>query len=161
MNAYKNSLTQWVVVCACMLFAGVFFGYNVKNPNPVTDVGKLITPAPVEAPSLPVNFVLRPLAPYVHQYLIDNYAAYDQNSIVVIATWDDWCMGVTCEYWVVKPQFTQLALMLRCYHTFGDICVPTFENDLVLPAEGSPPTPTNYSPTPVLLPGSGDSGNDS
>lgn len=114
-----------------------------------------ITPAPVEVQELPVNFIIRPIALHVYQYLSDNYAARDKNVIVLVATWDDWCMGVTCQYWVVKPHFTQLAIMLRCYPDFGNQCVPTYENEQVLPAPGQQPTPTNYAPPESIMPGQG------
>lgn len=115
----------------------------------------VITPAPVEVQQLPVNFILRPITPYVYQYLAENYAATDKNVIVLVATWDDWCMGVTCEYWVLKPHFTQLAIMLRCYPSFDNQCVPTHEAFNVVPAPGQQPTPTNYSPPEQLVPGQG------
>lgn len=144
-NRYALLLLAVIVI---VVVAVLLLDHDPTQPD-------IITPVPVEVQQLPVNFILRPIPDYMYRYLAENYAATDKNVIVLLGTWDDWCMGVTCEYWVVKPHFTQLAIMLRCYPDFENQCVPTYEAFNVVPPPGQQPTPTNYAPPEGLLPGQG------
>lgn len=72
-----------------------------------------------------------PLAPHVRLYLIDNYAIQDFSGVQVVSRAIDYCMGVYCEYWVIKPSPAHLRIMVRCYPDFGHVCVPTYEGGVV------------------------------
>lgn len=144
MAKYSNPAGQWLVVCVCLLVLGLGVGYGYGHQG-ITDNGKVITPVPLKTEELPVNFVIRPIPAYVYDYLGNAYAARDKNVIILVATWDDWCYGVVCEQWVIKPHFTHPPIMLRCYPDFDNQCAPTYEAEYIVPPPGQAPTPTNYS----------------
>lgn len=138
MVKYSNPIGQCIVLCVCLLIVGVATGYGYAYQS-ITDDGnepKLTTQA------LPVNFVLRPIPVYVYDYLANAYAAHDKNQITLIASWDDWCLGVTCEHWILKTHPSQLPIMLRCYPEFNNQCVPTYEQSPVIIPDGNKPTIT-------------------
>jgi len=105
-----------------------------------TDNGKDTPPPTVETQELPNDFILRPISPNVYSYLANAYAAHDKNQIILVATWDDWCLGVPCEYWALKTHISQLTILLRCYPTLGNQCVPTYEQAIVQIPDGNIPT---------------------
>ena len=141
MAKYSNSTGQWLMVGVCLLVIGLGVGYSYGHQS-IPDNGK-IAPAPtVETQQLPVNFILRPISQNVYSYLANAYAAHDKNQIILVATWDDYCLGVPCENWILKTHPSQLPIMLRCYPTLGNQCVPTYEQGIVQIPDGNKPTIT-------------------
>jgi hypothetical protein len=137
---YNNPVGQCVVLCVCLLIVGLVVGYGYAHQS-IPDDGKQPTPT-IETQQLPVNFILRPVPTYVYDYLANAYAAHDKNQLLLLATWDDWCLGVTCEHWILKTHPSQLPIMLRCYPDFDNQCVPTVEQGEVRLPDGNKPTIT-------------------
>jgi hypothetical protein len=138
MPKYSNPIGQCVVLCVCLLIVGLAVGYGYAHQS-IPDDGKQPT---LKTESLPVNFILRPVPTYVYDYLANAYAAHDKNQLLLLATWDDWCFGVTCEHWILKTHPSQLPIMLRCYPDFDNQCVPTVEQGEVRLPDGNKPTIT-------------------
>lgn len=138
MAKYSNPVGQWLVLVVAILCIGLVIGYQYGQET-VPDVGKQPT---LKTQQLPNDFILRPISANVYSYLVNAYAAHDKNQIVLVATWDDWCLGVPCEYWALKTHVSQLTILLRCYPTLGNQCVPTYESEPVMIADGNKPPVT-------------------
>ena len=128
--------------CFCFVVALVL-GWFVPNNVPIESQLPSATATPI------------PLAPHVRLYLFDNYAIQDFSGVQVVSREVDYCMGVYCEYWVIRPPQPRLRLMLRCYPDFAYQCAPTYEEFGVRPAPGSEPTVTPYAAPTRIQPGSG------